>query len=42
MNAVIVLTDHSNVDYGLVASNSSLILDTRNALAAYDSLAIHH
>ncbi len=42
MDAVIVLTDHSNVDYDLVVNNSSLILDTRNVLASYDSPVIHH
>jgi len=28
---VILSTDHSNYDYKLIADNSSLILDTRNA-----------
>jgi len=32
-DAVIITTDHDNVDYGLVAECSSLIVDTRNILA---------
>ncbi|MDI3337087.1 nucleotide sugar dehydrogenase [Defluviimonas aestuarii] len=32
-DAVLVATDHSNVDYGLVASSAQLILDTRNVFA---------
>ncbi|TLM98278.1 MAG: nucleotide sugar dehydrogenase, partial [Actinobacteria bacterium] len=35
-DAVVVVTDHSNVDYHLVVRNSKLILDTRNALKAFD------
>ena len=35
-DAVLVVTDHSDVDYDLVVEKSSLILDTRNALGAYD------
>jgi UDP-N-acetyl-D-glucosamine dehydrogenase len=34
-DAVVVVTDHAGVDYGLVAGSAPLILDTRNALAAY-------
>ncbi len=33
-DAVIVATDHSNVDYGLIAANSALVLDCRNVFAA--------
>lgn len=33
-DAVIITTDHDNVDYQLVAEYSSLIVDTRNILAA--------
>lgn len=36
-DAVLVITDHSNVDYGLVIDNASLVLDTRNALASFDA-----
>jgi UDP-N-acetyl-D-glucosamine dehydrogenase len=32
-DAVIVLTAHSAVDYGLIARHSSLVMDTRNAMA---------
>ena len=35
-DAVLVVTDHSNVDYHVVVRNASLILDTRNALKAFD------
>lgn len=30
--AVVVLTDHSNIDYKFIAGNSKLIIDTRNAV----------
>lgn len=33
-DAVIIVTDHDNIDYKLVAEYSSLIIDTRNVLAA--------
>ena len=33
----VVVTDHSSVDYKLVASQAKLILDTRNALKNYRS-----
>jgi UDP-N-acetyl-D-glucosamine dehydrogenase len=36
VDAVVVITDHSNVDYHLVVRASKLILDTRNALKAFD------
>ncbi|MEE8478464.1 MAG: UDP binding domain-containing protein, partial [Candidatus Neomarinimicrobiota bacterium] len=32
-NAIVVLTDHSNVDYDLVKSESTLIIDTRNVFS---------
>ena len=31
-DCVVIVTDHSDVDYGLVVKNSKFILDTRNAL----------
>jgi UDP-N-acetyl-D-glucosamine dehydrogenase len=31
-DCVVIATDHSNVDYDFIAKNSSLIVDTRNAL----------
>ena len=34
--AVLVVTDHRNIDYRLVVDSASLILDTRNALKAFD------
>lgn len=30
-DCVVIITDHSNVDYGYILKNSSLIVDTRNA-----------
>ena len=35
MDCVVILTDHSSVDYALVAKFSRLIVDTRNALQGY-------
>ncbi|MBM4309216.1 MAG: hypothetical protein FJ123_21015, partial [Deltaproteobacteria bacterium] len=31
MDAAVVVTDHSQVDYGWVAKHASLVIDTRNA-----------
>lgn len=31
-DAVIIVTDHDNVDYGLIAKHAKLVVDTRNAL----------
>ncbi len=31
-DCVMIVTDHSNVDYGFLAKNSKLVIDTRNAL----------
>lgn len=36
MDAVIIATAHSRVDYDMIVGNSKLILDTRNALRNYD------
>lgn len=38
-DAVLICTDHDNVDYGLVASHANLIIDTRNAMARVDHSA---
>jgi UDP-N-acetyl-D-glucosamine dehydrogenase len=35
-DAVVVVTGHSGVDYGLVAEHAPLVLDTRNAMKAHD------
>lgn len=35
-DAVLVITNHSNIDYHLVVRSAQLILDTRNALKAFD------
>jgi len=35
VDAVVVVTDHADIDYGLVVESSALILDTRNALKAF-------
>jgi len=37
IDAVVVVTDHSNIDYELVLKAAPLIVDTRNALAEYKS-----
>jgi UDP-N-acetyl-D-glucosamine dehydrogenase len=34
-DAVLVVTDHTGVDYGMVAREAQLVLDTRNALNAF-------
>ncbi|MCX8006570.1 MAG: nucleotide sugar dehydrogenase [Coriobacteriia bacterium] len=34
-DAVVVVTNHSNVDYGLIAEHARLVLDTRNAMRAH-------
>ena len=40
--AVLVVTDHSSVDYGLVVEKAQLVLDTRNALKGHnDSKVVH-
>lgn len=31
-DCVVIVTDHSNIDYGFIAKNSKLVIDTRNAL----------
>jgi UDP-N-acetyl-D-glucosamine dehydrogenase len=36
-DAVLVVTNHSGVDYALVVDKASLVLDTRNALKDFDS-----
>jgi len=36
-DVVLVITNHSNIDYHLVVRSSKLVLDTRNALKAFDS-----
>lgn len=36
-DAVLLVTDHGNVDYTLVVDSAKLILDTRNALKAFDN-----
>ena len=39
-DCVVIVTDHSQFDYGSVVKNSKLILDTRNALKSYQSSKI--
>ncbi len=34
-DAVIIVTDHSNIDYAMVLEHAKLVVDTRNATAAY-------
>ena len=40
-DAVIILTDHSNVDYELIKNNANLILDTRNVYPLNNDNHIH-
>jgi UDP-N-acetyl-D-glucosamine dehydrogenase len=35
-DAVVVVTDHAGIDYPLVVRSANLVLDTRNALKAFD------
>ncbi|MBE0417983.1 MAG: nucleotide sugar dehydrogenase [Coriobacteriia bacterium] len=35
-DAVLIVTDHHDVDYALVVGNAQLVLDTRNVLRAFD------
>lgn len=34
-DAVVIVTDHDNIDYKLIAENAKLVVDTRNAMQAY-------
>jgi UDP-N-acetyl-D-glucosamine dehydrogenase len=34
-DAVLISTDHDQVDYGVLARNARLIIDTRNAMARH-------
>jgi UDP-N-acetyl-D-glucosamine dehydrogenase len=36
-DAVVIVTDHSEIDYALIAKHAKLVIDTRNALGAYAS-----
>ena len=36
-DGVIIATDHSNIDYSLIADNCQVIIDTRNALKRFVS-----
>ena len=38
-DAVVIATDHSAVDYGLIARSAKLVIDTRNAMAGVDACA---
>ena len=40
-DAVIILTDHSNIDYELVKNHSSLIVDTRNVYPLNNDIHIY-
>ena len=31
-DAAVIVTDHENVDYGLLVDNAKLVIDTRNAV----------
>jgi UDP-N-acetyl-D-glucosamine dehydrogenase len=32
-DAVVIVTDHDNIDYALLAAHAKLVVDTRNAMA---------
>ena len=34
-DAVIIVTDHSNIDYAMILDHAKLVVDTRNATAPY-------
>jgi UDP-N-acetyl-D-glucosamine dehydrogenase len=36
-DCVVIITDHTKVDYGAVVKQAKLILDTRNALKGFRS-----
>jgi UDP-N-acetyl-D-glucosamine dehydrogenase len=36
-DAAVIVTDHDNVDYGLLAKHARLVVDTRNAMRAVRS-----
>jgi len=38
VNAVVIVTNHHNVDYEMIVRNAKLVIDTRNATAPYRSL----
>jgi len=35
-DCAVILTDHTEFDYGFIARNARAVVDTRNALRAYD------
>jgi len=41
-DAVVIVTEHPNIDYKMVADNSRLVLDTRNALPHSKKHNVHH
>ena len=41
-DCVVVLTDHSTFDYSMIAVNSRLVVDCRNALREFDAPHIQH
>lgn len=40
LDAVVIITDHAEFDYGLVVDEAKLVIDTRNALKNYKSAKI--
>jgi UDP-N-acetyl-D-glucosamine dehydrogenase len=40
-DCVVVVTDHSSIDYGLIAKHASVVIDTRNALKDIPGENIH-
>jgi len=40
-DVVVIITEHTDIDYSLIVENSALIYDTRNVLSKYSSSNIH-
>lgn len=38
VDAVVIVTNHHDVDYEMIVRNAELVIDTRNATAPYRSL----
>ena len=39
-DAILISTDHDDIDYQLIANHASLVIDTRNAMAEYSGKAL--
>ena len=41
-DAVVILTDHSNVDYTMVAQHAAVVVDTRNVISTRRYKNVYH